>query len=307
MGHGWMGCLKKIAGRNDRQPGRTDGLLASFMKSSTMTQVFQPAHTLRLKPDPEDGEPASKACPAAAPRSVNWHGVTDRGLVREQNEDYFLLLDLGDRKLLAAADGMGGHDAGEVASRIALDSVCSVVRQESRGIGDELLLVERAVQEANRAVRNEGARRGSDMGTTVSIALIVDDQAYVANVGDSRVYWIENGSISQITVDHSLVAKLVEAGKVSKEEARNHPRANLLYRTIGSDESVKVDTFRVQLKKGGALLLCTDGLWGEVPDEDIHRVFAGEREAAAACTRLVTRAKASGGRDNITAVAIKIE
>lgn len=303
MKHSWMDCLKKIAGRTDQQERVTSIPLASFKKTGPATQVLQPAHTLRLKPDPEE---ASVSC-AIAPRAVNWFGVTDRGLVREHNEDNYVLLDLGDRMLLAAADGMGGHDAGEIASDIAMRRICSVIRSESRAGSDPLSLVEYAVQEANSAVRGEGARRGSDMGTTVTAALIAEGHAYVANVGDSRAYWIENGSISQVTVDHSLVAKLVAAGKVSKEEARGHPRANLLYRTIGSDERVKVDTFRVALKKGGALLLCTDGLWGEVTDENIHQVFTREQNAAAACARLVKMAKENGGRDNITVVAMKIE
>ena len=125
-------------------------------------------------------------------------------------------------------------------------------------------------------------------------------------MGDSRTYWIENGSIRQITEDHSLVAKLVSAGKLTREEARNHPKSNLLYRTIGSDESVKVDTFQVDLKRGGSLLLCTDGLWGEVADEDIHRICALERDLKAACSRLVQLANENGGKDNITAIVVKI-
>ena len=148
-------------------------------------------------------------------------------------------------------------------------------------------------------------RRKSDLGTTLSVALVVNDIAYVANVGDSRVYWIEKGSISQITKDHSLVAKLVEAGKLTKEDARNHPKSNLLIRTIGNDEMIKVDTFRVPLKKGGTLLLCTDGLWGDVTDDEIHRVCTLEENTTAVGDFLVEMANDNGGKDNITVVVVK--
>jgi len=132
------------------------------------------------------------------------------------------------------------------------------------------------------------------------------DRAYIASVGDSRTYWIESGSIRQITEDHSLVAKFVSAGKLTREEARNHPKSNLLYRTIGLDENIKVDTFQVDLKKDGSLLLCTDGLWGEVSDEDIHSVCALELNLKAACSRLIQLANENGGKDNITAVVVRV-
>jgi len=124
-------------------------------------------------------------------------------------------------------------------------------------------------------------------------------------VGDSRVYWIENGSIAQITEDHSVVAKLVAAGQLTKEEARNHPRSNLLYRTIGNDDTVTVNTYRKELTRGGTLLLCTDGLWGEVDDEEIRRVCR-EEDTDLICARLVQKADANGGKDNITAIVVKI-
>ena len=145
------------------------------------------------------------------------------------------------------------------------------------------------------------------MGTTLSVALVADDTAYIASVGDSRVYWIENGSITQITEDHSLVAKLVAAGKLTKEDARTHPKSNLLYRTIGTDETVKADTFHVTLNKGGTLLLCTDGLWGELTDANIHQICAGEKNPRTIGDRLVQAANENGGKDNITVVVVKIE
>jgi len=278
--------------------------------SNAMTRVLQPAYTRRLRPEPEK-ETAScetEQCRehTAAPFALSWHALTDTGMVRPHNEDSFSFLDLGKGMLFAVADGMGGHDAGEVASKIAVETVCREMREGVEQNKAPLDLVQHAVQQANVAVKHEGASRGSNMGTTLTMAFVAGNTAYIANVGDSRVYWVENGSITQITEDHSLVAKLVAAGKLTKEEARNHPKSNLLYRTIGSDDTVKVDTFRMDLKKGGLLLLCTDGLWGMIGDENIHQVFAVEKNVKKACARLVRMANDNGGLDNITAMVAKV-
>jgi serine/threonine protein phosphatase PrpC len=266
----------------------------------SLTQVLQPAHTIRLRPEP------AEECPAAGDPGLLWHGITDIGLVRDHNEDSFSLLDLGNRALFVVADGMGGHDAGEVASRIAVEAVRRTVRDNAVQHEAPLRTVEQAIQRANFEVRREAARRDSNMGTTLSVAFIADGAAYIGSVGDSRAYWMENGSMTQVTEDHTLVAKLAAAGKLSKEEARNHPRSNLLYRTIGTDDTVKAGLYRVELKKGGTLLLCTDGLWGEVEDEEIRRICTEEPYTEIVCARLVQRANANGGKDNITAVVVKV-
>jgi serine/threonine protein phosphatase PrpC len=311
MEHGLIECLKRITGKGIREASMTPVVsekneqnskpLPSANKAMNVTRVLQPVHTLRLRPEPHDKVPAE--IPGLAPV---WYGITDTGGIRDHNEDNFAVLELAGKVLFIVADGMGGHDAGEVASRIAVDTVCRVVQEKHNLSTDHRGLVERAVQEANSAVLEEGARKGSDMGTTLSMALVANDIAYVASVGDSRVYWMENGSISQITSDHSLVAKLVAAGRLTKEEARNHPRSNLLFRTIGTDETVKVDTACVKLKKGGTLLLCTDGLWSEVTDEDIHEICTREKSVESAGTRLVQVANENGGKDNITAIVARV-
>ncbi len=269
------------------------------VSARSLTQVLQPVHTIRLRPEPEKAT-------AAGPDGLIWHGVTDTGSQRQQNEDSFSLLDLGSMSLFAVADGMGGHDSGEVASSIAVDSVCREVRTASGTAYDPLSLVSHAIQRANSTVKREGERRGSNMGTTLTVALVADGIAYIGSVGDSRTYWIENDAISQITEDHSVVAKLVASGKLTREEAKNHPRANLLYRTIGNDDAVIPGLYRVELRKGGTLLLCTDGLWGEVSDEDLRRICSGEARTEVICARLVQLANANGGRDNITAIAVKV-
>jgi protein phosphatase len=162
------------------------------------------------------------------------------------------------------------------------------------------------VQKANAEVRREGASKGSNMGTTLTVALVEEGAVYIGSVGDSRLYRMENGSITQVTEDHSVVAKLIAAGQLTKEEARNHPRSNLLYRTIGNDETVTVNACREMLTRGGTLLLCTDGLWGEVDDEELRRICTGEEHTGLICARLVQKAEANGGKDNITAIVVKV-
>ncbi len=302
------GCLKK----NFASAGEDHENLTSFVKKNDgTTRVLQPVQTVRLKPEPNTESPASQGGARTAPRSTAdmslvWCGLTDTGLLRDPNEDYFSCKALEESTLFVVADGMGGHDAGEVASRLAVETACKEVQEGAKGNYDPQKLLEQAVQRANAEVIREGLSKGSNMGTTLTMALMTEERAYIASVGDSRTYWIENGSIRQITEDHSLVAKLVSAGKLTKEESRNHPRANLLYRTIGSDENVKVDTFKVDLKRGDSLLLCSDGLWGEMTDEEIHRVCAGEKDLITTCSRLIQAAKDNGGKDNITAVVVKV-
>jgi protein phosphatase len=300
---GWMAQKDPAVHRHAESP------IPGWNDPAQSTQVLRPACTLMLRPEPEGYAKETNADPGkdtARFRHLFWHGMSDIGMVRSHNEDCFCCRSLGQYALFVVADGMGGHDAGEVASRIAVETVCADVRAGVQQMQDPLLLVSDAVRNANSAVKQEGASRGSDMGTTLGVALVSDDEAFIASVGDSRIYWIENGSITQVTDDHSLVARLVATGKLTREEARNHPKANLLYRTVGTDERVTVDTFRVGLKAGGSLLLCTDGLWGMVPDEDIRTVCNREQDPQAACIRLVRMANENGGRDNITAVVVKI-
>jgi serine/threonine protein phosphatase PrpC len=273
---------------------------------SSMTQVLQPAYTCRLRPSSGEAADLATGMPAYERLPVAWHGMSHPGMVRPQNEDRFSCVSFGKWSLYVVADGMGGHDAGEIASSIAVETVCREIEARTNQNEDPLRLIEHVVQVANSNVKKEGVQRGSNMGTTLALALVADDTAYVANVGDSRVYWMENGSITQITEDHSLVAKLVAAGKMSKEEARNHPKSNLLYRTIGTDEHIKVDTFQVGLKKGGNLMLCTDGLWGEVSDENIHKLVSSVKDARSASEELIRMANAHGGRDNITAIVVTV-
>jgi PPM family protein phosphatase len=169
---------------------------------------------------------------------------------------------------------------------------------------------------ANRRVYEE-SRANIDhkgMGTTLTIALIVGDRLYIASVGDSRAYLINAGGVTedgatsaQLTSDHSLVARLVDIGQITPEQARTHPQKNLLYRSIGTDPSVEVDTFAEQLEPGDILLLCSDGLINHVRDEEIAEIVLAQRDPNRACEQLVTLANQRGGRDNISVVIVRAE
>lgn len=310
--------LKNIFGIGKKKDERSEyerrtGMAPLVTKKLDMrTKKLKPVPTIRLRLDDLMNEQSPAAAPSSGSAKIpsllrlEWVGLSDTGVVRDHNEDSFFCAGKEDTGLFVVADGMGGHDAGEVASRIAVETVCTYVREAAEKENDPVELVRRSVLRANEAVVREGTKNGSNMGTTLGVALVAENTAYIASVGDSRVYWIENGSINQITEDHSLVAKLVTAGKLTREEARNHPKSNLLYRTIGSEESVKVDIFTIGLKKSGCLLLCTDGLWGEVTDEDIHQACATEKDIRIACGRLIRTANENGGKDNITAVMVRV-
>jgi protein phosphatase len=300
MQHVWKNCLKRIfmnISDHHRSPAKG---------KNGETIVLQPAYTRRLKPGAaEERYEPRQAAPFQEETSIAWCGLTDNGRVRTHNEDYFSCIDLREGSLFLVADGMGGHDAGEVASRIAGEGAAREIRRYA-GTGDPATLLELAVQQANADVLKEATSRGSNMGTTLNMALVAGDSVHIANVGDSRSYWIENGSIKRITEDHSLVEKLVSLGKLTRDEARNHPKSNVLYRTIGSEGPLKVDLFQVPLSRGGSLLLCTDGLWGEVSDEAIHTIFTSEKDVKKICARLITKANGNGGKDNITVIVMKV-
>ena len=303
MTRDWMVTMKNIftleGAREIPQAVKAAGL-------ASMTHVLQPAYTRRLRPDLEEVVVEEISLPKAATLALSWYGMTDSGKVRPHNEDNFACQDFGGRSLFVVADGMGGHDAGEIASQIAVKTVCKEVGRHAKHKADLSGFVAFVARLANVEVRREGWERKSNMGTTLSFALVEGTTAHIANVGDSRVYWVDNGSITQITEDHSLVAKLVSNGKMTKAEARNHPKSNLLYRTIGTDEEIRVDTFTVNLEKGGCLLLCTDGLWGELSDEEIHGICSTEKDSEKVCAKLLRMANEKGGKDNVTAVLVKI-
>ncbi|HJL19638.1 MAG TPA: Stp1/IreP family PP2C-type Ser/Thr phosphatase [Sandaracinaceae bacterium LLY-WYZ-13_1] len=244
-------------------------------------------------------------------------GLTDIGRRRMSNEDAFLLdNDLG---LYVVADGMGGHAAGEVASREAVDTVMGMVRRGHEAV-DRFLdegpsadnvravqrLLESAVQAATYMVfaiaENDPDQKG--MGTTVSALLLMESHAVVAQVGDSRIYLVREGGSYQLTEDHTLVAWQVKQGIISEAEAQLSPHKNVITRAVGSRDYVQVDTQTIEIGPGDRFLLCSDGLHGYLQDEEIPQVLALGPEVA--CSRLIDLANARGGRDNITAVVVEV-
>lgn len=243
---------------------------------------------------------------------ANIAALSDVGLARQLNEDSWGWASIDRRsEIYVVADGMGGHDGGEVASGIAVRAMVQGARTRLPAIADEPAALEAAVGEvfkgANAAVKSEAERKGNDMGTTlVAMLLHQGRQAYVANVGDSRAYLFRDRVLHQVTVDHSFVQKLVDRGKITKSEARVHPQSNVLLRTVGSDADVDVDVFRVDVQSGDRLLLCTDGLWGEVEDADLASILATWSDPRVAARELVRAAHQGGGKDNVTLLLVVV-
>jgi protein phosphatase len=226
-------------------------------------------------------------------------GVTDVGHVRASNQDELLV----EGELVAVADGMGEHQRGEVASRLAIQTLKDAFGADPSADG----LVS-AVQEANRVVveRAQTAAELQGMGTTIAAAALVGDEGrtalVVVNVGDSRVYLFREGDLARLSSDHSLVAQLVRAGELTEEAARTHPQRHILTHVLGLSADVEPFVTQTVPASGDRLLLCSDGLFNEVGEDEITGVLASVSDPEEAANRLVALANEHGGSDNITAV-----
>jgi protein phosphatase len=241
--------------------------------------------------------------------------ATDVGVRRQQNEDSHAFWTPDDPEerarhgvLLVVADGMGGSLAGEVASRIAVDTVTSTYRA---GSGENPLDdLYRALEAANRAVNQESTGNPSlhGMGTTCTAVVVLDKDVLLAHVGDSRAYRIRQGRIQQLTNDHSLVAQMVRDGQLTAEQARSDPRRNVVTRSVGVAPEVEIDATRVEdaLVPGDTLLLCSDGLHGQVADDELADI-GSEPDLDAACDDAIALANERGGPDNITIILARVE
>ena len=233
------------------------------------------------------------------------YGDSKIGLVRKLNED---AIDLSVPSLFILADGMGGYAGGQIASHIAVEQAAGFFTKDTEKTFSEASLKE-SVLCANEAILKEKKDNPnlSSMGTTMVMAAISQDTLYWAHVGDSRLYVMDEGQLSQITVDHSFVMELVTEGKISKEEMRFHPRKNEITRAVGIDDILKVDTGHLTLKKGDFVLLCSDGLSGMVEDETIQQVLLecpGHSDADLKKTgeRLMDLVYEAGARDNVSII-----
>jgi PPM family protein phosphatase len=229
-----------------------------------------------------------------------FHGAaTSTGRVRRVNEDSYLVLP----PLFAVADGMGGHDAGEVASAVAVDVLAGYARGGSLSV-DAVLA---ALDDANRAVigRDEAHRMGTTVTGLASLVTPAGSQLMVFNVGDSRVYRLAGDQFGQLTVDHSEVQELVLAGAITPEQARTHPRRNIVTRALGSDFVVRPDHWLLPPLAGDRYLVCSDGLTGELTDDEIlPLLLAGDPQQAAGA--LVAAADEAGGHDNTTVIVVDV-
>lgn len=232
--------------------------------------------------------------------------TTHLGKVRQINEDSFLIEEKGAFSLLIVADGMGGHNAGEVASAMAIRCVLEYI--EKNGTDDAEDALRSAICYANKEIHHSAStvQKNKGMGTTVTAALIVGNNAVVASVGDSRAYLFGAGKLAQITKDHSFVQQLVDKEIITREEAKSHPRRNLITRAVGTARRVVVDTFKLKLKNGDKLMLCSDGLTSHVTDQKIASVLDSDSDANALAYLLQAEALKQGGSDNITVIVAKV-
>ena len=226
---------------------------------------------------------------------------TDVGRVRQGNEDSYLLED----PIYAVAGGMGGHIAGDVASATAVDVIAEGARAEHPQDGPALAeLVVRANEAIWDRARSDPSLRG--MGTTCTLLMIDGAIAHIAHVGDSRAYLLRDGELTQLTEDHTLVERMVREGRLSAEEAANHPQRSVITRALGVDQNVQVDILREQLAKGDRILLASDGLTSMVDTGAIGEVLEGEDDPQTAADRLVEIANAAGGEDNVTVLVVDV-
>lgn len=234
--------------------------------------------------------------------------MTHIGQRREMNQDYMYTseTDVGNLpNLFLVADGMGGHAAGEYASRFTVEKLVEKIKESSQT--EPVALMKEAVEQVNAMLLAEANadRAKAGMGTTIVAATVIGEKLYAANVGDSRLYVINEESITQITRDHSLVEEMVRLGEMNKEDAKDHPDKNIITRAIGVMPEVAPDFFEISLKNQDMILMCSDGLTNMIDDIDIKKIVLGQRDIVEKAEKLVETANQNGGRDNITVVLVE--
>lgn len=233
--------------------------------------------------------------------------ITDIGRKRQLNQDYVFTSEepVGNLpNLFIVADGMGGHNAGDYASKFSVETIVKEVKESPEK--NPVKILEKAITTANALIRVKASEDSqlTGMGTTVVIATCMGRYMHVANVGDSRLY-VVNKLITQITRDHSLVEEMIQVGGLNREAARTHPDKNIITRAIGAMDSVKADFFSVELEPGDLVLMCSDGLTNMLEDEEIRMILNKQRDVVEGAQELVRRANEQGGKDNIAVVLIE--
>ena len=233
--------------------------------------------------------------------------MTDVGMKRQMNQDYIFTSEIpvGNLpNLFIVADGMGGHNAGDFASRYTVETVLGQIRASS--LTEPVALISHALNQANKEILEKASTEPNyrGMGTTFVAATIEGRHLSVANVGDSRLY-IVNHQIQQITRDHSYVQEMVRLGKMDQEDARTHPDKNVITRAVGAADELEVDFFECDLQPYDRILLCSDGLTNMIEDEQIRRIMCSQRDLAEGVQRLIATANQNGGKDNISVIIVE--
>lgn len=226
---------------------------------------------------------------------MKYAALSDKGLVRPNNEDAFLATEAA----IGVADGMGGHEGGELASQIALEEASKAITSMERRPKATLAKIFANANSAVLRMARESQQTG--MGTTLTIAVLKKQRIWIGHIGDSRAYLLRGGNLEQLTEDHSLVGDLVRSGGLSQDEARTHPKRHVITKAVGTQKLIKPDIFSLAFEDGDRLLICTDGLTNHVEPDSLSKLAAGGSPESA-CERLVEAAKERGGSDNITVV-----
>lgn len=239
---------------------------------------------------------------------------SDKGLVRERNEDCFNIItgNAGIPVSFIIADGMGGHNSGDIASKMAVDSVSEGILKSVENLADEnriLETIQNIMADANAGIFSVARELESllGMGTTLIIAVVFNKKLFIGHIGDSRVYLIRRGRMTQITTDHSFVEELVQSGSLTREEAQNHPKKHVITRALGCAEYVQVDTLVCDMDDDDIFILCTDGLTKMLHEDEIKQIIEDgiTHEPEFICNELVRMANEKGGEDNITVMICK--
>ncbi|MEG1458460.1 MAG: Stp1/IreP family PP2C-type Ser/Thr phosphatase [Acetivibrio sp.] len=235
--------------------------------------------------------------------------TTDIGVKRQMNQDYIFCAEnsVGSfPNLFIVADGMGGHKAGDYASRTCVDCIVDSIKRSS--LKTPVSIFEEAINRANTQVLKDSKTniQYEGMGTTFVGAVITDNTLYVANIGDSRLYIVNNKEIRQVTQDHSLVEEMIRNGEIERKEARLHPNKNIITRALGTNEEVMADYFEVEMQKEDIILMCSDGLSNMMEDEDMMYILRRYDHLDIAGNQLIEKANDCGGKDNISIILIRI-
>lgn len=245
---------------------------------------------------------------------MRYAGVSHKGLIRQTNQDNYKIMDFRDENIpiiVLIADGMGGHNSGELASRLAVDYASRYVSQHLDKIGMESSYPEiliNAMEEANSYVYSKSLEDIANigMGTTLIMAAIFPQRVYIGHIGDSRVYQINDKGIQRITTDHSLIEELLRSGSISISEAENHPKKHIITKALGCTEEIQIDTYVTEIFKGDVIVFCTDGLTNMVSEKEIYQKVKSDGNPADVCNALLALANEKGGKDNITVITVFI-